>query len=99
MIGRGAARLVVPVATLALLVALTGCGKSGAHPGTGSLGSSGAGSASTSTPPTDSATDSAADSATLDGITQDLDSADTANIEAGSNTAAGDQAGATGDEP
>jgi len=98
VIGRGAARLVVPVATLALLVALTGCGKSGAHPGSDSIGS-GAGSTATSTPAADSATDSSKDSATLDGITQDLDSADTANIEAGSNAAAGDQAGATGDEP
>ena len=99
MTSRGAPRLVVPAVTVALLVALTGCGKLGVHPGTGSLGSSGAGSASTSTPATDPADDSAADSATLDGITKDLDAADTANTEAGSNAAAGDRAGATGDEP
>ena len=38
-------------------------------------------------------------SAAITGITQDLDSADAANSEAGSNADAGDQAGATGDEP
>ena len=86
-------RLVVPVVTLALLVALTGCGKLGAHPGTGSVGATTAGGPSTS------ASATAPDSAALDGVSQDLDSADVANTEAGSNAEAGDQAGATGDEP
>ena len=91
MIGR-AARLVVPGVTLALLVALTGCGKLGTQPTSGSVGAPGAGVTATSTPVAD-------DSAAIDGITQDLDAADTANGEAGSNADAGDQAGATGDEP
>ena len=115
MTWRGAAcRLVVPGVTLALLVALTGCGKLGAQPGAGIVGSTGASSAPASAPSADgsaggtgtgtgtgtgSGAGSAADSATLNGITQDLDSADAANTEAGSNAAAGDQAGATGDEP
>ena len=90
---RGPLRLGVPVVTLALLVALTGCGKPGAHPGTGPVGATTAGS------PTTSASATAADSAALDGISRDLDSVDTANTEAGSNADAGDQAAATGDEP
>jgi hypothetical protein len=98
VITRSAPRLLVPAVTVALLVALTGCGKPGAQPGTGPIGSS---SHSTSTASTGATADAdpAADSATLDGIRQDLDSADAANGEAGSNAAAGDQAGATGDEP
>jgi hypothetical protein len=93
---RGTSRWVVPAAALTLLVTLAGCGKLDPHPGTGSLSSTPAGSAATSTPAAD---DSGADSATLDGITQDLDAADAANTEAGSNAGAADQAGATGDEP
>ena len=94
MIGRSS-RVVVPAVALALLVALTGCGKLGAQPGTGSVGAPGAGgtTATTSSAPT------ADDSGALAGITQDLDSADAANTDAGSNADAGDQAGATGDEP
>jgi hypothetical protein len=99
MIGRSAPRLVVPALTLALLLALTGCGKPGAQPGIGSIGSTPLNSPTASTAAAGGAgTDSAVDTATLDGITQDLDSADAANGEAGSNAAAGDQAGATGDE-
>jgi len=90
-----ASRVVVPAVTLALLVALTGCGKLGAQPGAGSVGAPGA-SGTTATTSTAPAAD---DSAAIAGITQDLDSADTANNEAGSNADAGDQAGATGDEP
>lgn len=93
MIGGGRA-LVVSAVTLTVALALTGCGKLGADPTPG-LGSS-AGAASTSTPLSTPAAD---DSAALDGITQDLDSAGTANAEAGSNADAGDQAGAAGDEP
>lgn len=96
MIGRTATRWVVPAAALALLVALTGCGELGAQHGTGSLGSTGASSPSASAP---AAGVAVGDSAALDGISKDLDSADTANTEAGSNAAEGDQAGATGDEP
>ena len=77
---------------LALALALTGCGRLGAAPSPALGGSTGAGSATTSTPAAD-------DSAALDGISQDLDSAGTANTEAGSNADAGDQAGVTGDEP
>ena len=91
----GASRVVVPAVTLALLVALTGCGKLGAQPGAGSVGAPGAGG-TTETTSSAPATD---DSAAVAGITQDLDSADAANSEAGSNADAGDQAGATGDEP
>ena len=88
-------RLVVPGVTIALLVALTGCGKLGAQPGAGSVGAPGAGATTATT----SSTAAADDSAAIAGITQDLDSADAANTEAGSNADAGDQAGATGDEP
>jgi hypothetical protein len=91
MIGRSS-RVVIPAVTVALLVALTGCGKLGAHPATGSDGNAGVGRTTASAPATD-------DSGAIDGITQDLDSADAANTEAGSNADAGDQAGATGDEP
>lgn len=90
-----ASRVVVPAVTLALLVALTGCGKLGAQPGAGSVGAAGA----SGTTATTSSAPAADDSAAIAGITQDLDSADTANTEAGSNADAGDQAGATGDEP
>ena len=90
MIARTRLRAVVPA--LALALALTGCGKLGTHAGSGSAASSGAGGATTSTPAVD-------DSAALDGISQDLDSATTANTEAGSNADAGDQAAAAGDEP
>ena len=96
MISRTAPRLIGPVVALALLVALSGCGKVGAQPGTGSLGSTEASSPAPSTPAADS---SAGDSSALDGISKDFDSADTANTEAGSNAGAGDQVGATGDEP
>jgi len=88
-------RVVAPVVTLALLVALTGCGKLGAQPGTGSVGAPGAGG----TTGTSSSAPAADDPGAITGITQDLDSADAANTEAGSNADAGDQAGATGDEP
>ena len=80
------------VAALAITLALTGCGRLGAQPTPGSDVSTGGGSTSTSAPAAD-------DSAALDGIAQDLDAAGTANTEAGSNTQAGDQAAATGDEP
>ena len=97
MVRRAASRLVGPAVALALLVALTGCGKLAAGQGAGTgappLGSAGAGPAATaSTAPAD-------DSSALDAISQDLDSASTANTEAGSNAAAGDQAATTGDEP
>ena len=82
----------VVVAALAITLALTGCGRLGAQLTPGSDASSGAGGATTSPPAAD-------DSAALDGIAQDLDAAGTANTEAGSNTQAGDQAAATGDEP
>jgi len=98
VIGRGAPRLLVPAVTVAVLLALTGCGKLGAQPGTGSIASSLA-SSSTAATSAGGGTDAATDAATLNGITQDLDSADAANGEAGSNAAAGDQAAATGDEP
>jgi hypothetical protein len=78
---------------LALALTLTGCGRFDAQPDTGSDASTGAvGTSATTPPPAD-------DSTTLDGISQDLDSAGTANTEAGSNAQAGDQAGASGDEP
>ena len=94
MIGRSS-RVVAPAVTLALLIALTGCGKLGAQPGTGSVGAPGVGG----TTGTSSSAPAADDSGAISGITQDLDSADAANTEAGSNADAGDQAGATGDEP
>ena len=94
MIGRSS-RVVAPVVTLALLVALTGCGKLGAQPGADSGGAPGAGATTATT----SSAPAADDSGAIAGITQDLDSADAANSEAGSNADAGDQAGATGDEP
>ncbi|HEY4153625.1 MAG TPA: hypothetical protein VGM38_09920 [Pseudolysinimonas sp.] len=89
-------RLIVaaPAVAIALALALTGCGKLDAHPAGGVDDSSGAGSASTP-----AATEAASDSATLDGISQDLDSASNANTEAGSNAQAGDQAAASSDEP
>jgi predicted small lipoprotein YifL len=94
VIARGRALAVTGALALTIALALTGCGKLGAgavpDPTLGSP--SGAGSTPPSAPPAD-------DSATLDGISQDLDSTDTANTEAGSNADAGDQAGATGDEP
>lgn len=100
MIGRSALRLAVPAVTLALLLALTGCGKPGAQPGTGSIGSAPGSVPTAGTAAVGGAgSDSGSDSASLGGITQDLDSADSANADAGSNAAAGDQAGATGDEP
>jgi hypothetical protein len=92
VIARRGALVVVPGLALALALALTGCGRLGAHPAPGPSGSTGAGSTAASTPAADN-------SATLDSISQDLDSAGTANTEAGSNADAGDQAGATGDEP
>jgi predicted small lipoprotein YifL len=82
----------VVVAALAITLALTGCGRLGAQLTPGSDASSGAPSTSTLTPAAD-------DSVALDGISQDLDAAGTANTEAGSNADAGDQAAATGDEP
>lgn len=84
--------VVIPALALTVTLALTGCGKLGAHAGSGSDGSSGAPVTSTSAPAAD-------DSAAINGISQDLDSAGAANTEAGSNADAGDQAGATGDEP
>ena len=84
----------VSALALALALALTGCGRLGAAPAPGPSGAAGAGSTSTS-----ASSPAADDSARLDGISQDLDSASTANTEADSNAAAGDQAGATGDEP
>jgi hypothetical protein len=92
MIARTRLRAVVPALALALALALTGCGKLGTHAGSGSAASSGAGGATTSTPAVD-------DSAALDGISQDLDAAGTANTEAETNAQAGDQAAAAGDEP
>lgn len=99
MIGHRAPRLVVPAVAVALLVALTGCGKVAAAQGSGTSAgpatvqssSSGAG-ATASTPAAD-------DSATLDSISRDLDAATTANTEADSNTASGDQAAAASVEP
>jgi len=95
VIGRAASRLVGPAVALALLIALTGCGKLAAGQGAGTgappVGSAGAGPAASTAP--------ADDSSALDAISQDLDSASTANTEAGSNAAAGDQAATTGDEP
>ena len=95
MIARQRALAVVPALALALALALTGCGRLGAGLAPGPSVSTGAGGPATSSP----STPAADDSATLDGISQDLDSASTANTEAGSNVDAGDQAGATGDEP
>ena len=92
MIASGRALVVVPALALAIALALTGCGRLGAAPTPGTSGFTGAGSTTTSTPAAD-------DSAALDGISQDLDSAGTANTEAGSNADAGDQASGIGDEP
>ena len=94
MIGRGRALAVIGALALTASFALTGCGRLGAAPAPApSLGGAvGAGSTPSSTPAAD-------DSAALDSISQDLDSAGTANTEAGSNSDAGDQAGAAGDEP
>lgn len=86
------ARAVIPALVLTVSLALTGCGKLGGAAAPEPGGSSRAGSTPTSTPAAD-------DSAALDGISQDLDSAGTANTEAGSNAGAGDQAGVAGDEP
>ena len=86
---------VVTAAALALGLALTGCGRLGAHPASTPGGVVGGG-ASTSAAPSAPAAD---DSSTLDGITQDLDSADAANSDADSNSQAGDQAAASNDEP
>lgn len=95
--GRGRALAALSAVALTALLALTGCGKLAAQPGSGTAGSSAAASTVTSAP---TATGSASDdSAALNGISQDLDSAGSANTEADSNAAAGDQAGATGDEP
>lgn len=92
MIARTRMMVIVPALALTVTLALTGCGRLGAHAGSGSGSSSGLGGATASTPAAD-------DSGTLDGISQDLDSAGSANTEAESNTQAGDQAAATGDEP
>lgn len=93
MIGRGRAPAVIGALVLTVSLALTGCGRLGADAPAPSLGGAvGAGSTPSSTPAAD-------DSAALDSISQDLDSAGTANTEAGSNSDAGDQAGAAGDEP
>jgi hypothetical protein len=92
VIARGRALAVIGALALTVSLALTGCSRLGAAPAPTLGGSSGAGSTPTSTPAAD-------DSAALDGISQDLDSAGTANTEAGSNADAGDQAGAAGDEP
>jgi len=95
MIAGRASRLLVPVAALALLVALTGCGKAGPGAGdglgAGQNGSSGSAPAA-STPAPD-------DSAALDAISQDLDSATAANGEAGSDATDSDQAASSSDEP
>ncbi|MEO6534228.1 MAG: hypothetical protein ABIO06_11745 [Pseudolysinimonas sp.] len=89
--------VIVPALALVISLALTGCGKLDARPGTGSIGSTGfVGTQGASSPTTTAPAD---DSAAIDGIAQDLDSAGAANTEAGSNSAAGDQAGAAGDEP
>jgi hypothetical protein len=96
VIGRAPRVAVLTAATLALGLALTGCGKLDAGPGSAPHDSPAAGGTSTSAAPSTPAAD---DSATLDGITQDLDSAGAANTEADSNTQAGDQAAASSDEP
>jgi len=88
---RSRAAVIVPALALAITLTLSGCGRLGAQPGTGSVGSTEGSSPTTSA--------SADDPAAIDGITQDLTSAGTANTEADSNATAGDQAGATGDEP
>ena len=98
MTGTTTARLLGPAVALALLVALTGCGKlasgQGAAGGGAPVDSAGAGVSASA-----SASAAADDSSALDAISQDLDSAATANTEVGSNVAAGDQAATTGDEP
>ena len=83
---------VIPALALTLALSLTGCGKLAAVGGPASGGATGVASTPASAPAAD-------DSAALDGISQDLDSADTANTEAGSNADAGDQAAAAGDAP
>ena len=83
---------VIPALALTLALSLTGCGKLSAVGGPTSGGATGVASTPASAPAAD-------DSAALDGISQDLDSADTANTEAGSNADAGDQAAAAGDAP
>ena len=88
---RTRAAVVAPVLAVTAALALTGCGRLGAHGPSGSGGSSGGTSAS-SVPAT-------SDPAMLDGISQDLGAAGTANSEADSNAQAGDKAAATGDEP
>jgi hypothetical protein len=92
---RVAAVVAIPAFAVALSLVLTGCGNLGAHPASGVDTSTGAVGTSTLAP----TSSSAADDSTLDGISQDLDSAGAANSEAGSNAQAGDRAAASSDEP
>jgi hypothetical protein len=78
---------------LVLTAALTGCGRLATPASPGVVGSTSAAPTPASSAP---ATPGAA---TLDGISQDLNAAGTANAQADSNAQAGDQAAATGDEP
>jgi hypothetical protein len=89
---------VAPVVVLAAVLALSGCSRLGAGGAAGGTGgsSSSAVPADTASPTTGST--GAADSSSLDSIAHDLDAADTANQEASTNAAAGDQAAATNDD-
>jgi hypothetical protein len=95
VIARRASRILVPAAAFALLVALTGCGKAALGSGDGlGAGQGGSGGSASAAP-----TPAPDDSASLDAISQDLDSATAANTEAGSDATAGDQAASSSDEP
>ena len=85
--------LLTVVVAIVLTATLTGCGRLAARVSPGTVGSTSAGPTSGSSAP------ATTDSATLDGISQDLKAAGTANSQAEANAQAGDQAAATGDEP
>ena len=89
------ARAVVPVAAVAVVFALAGCGMPGAATGSSAPGVTATPGAATTVDPTTGP----ADSGSLDGISQDLDGATAANSGASADAGAGDQAAAAGDEP